>query len=248
MTRTSRPASRAAVRVAAGLALGAVAVLLGATAASAHVRVDGEDATRGGYGVLTFRVPTESATASTTELTVTMPTDTPIASASVQPVPGWTAKVTEAKLTKPITTDDGQISTYVSKITWKADSARTAIAPGEFQQFAVSAGPLPDTAEVAFPAKQTYSDGTVVNWNEASTGSAEPEHPVPVLQLAAAAADGDHHGGAPTASATPASATAAAADPGSASAGLAVGIGGAAIAVVALVVAVIGLLRGSRRA
>ena len=244
MIRPTRPARshRGAARLAAGLVLGGAAVLLGATAASAHVHVDGEDATRGGYGVLTFRVPTESDTASTTEVTVTMPTETPIASASVQPVAGWTATVTTAELTTPITTDDGQISTYVSRIEWTAKSAASAIKPGEFQQFSVSAGPLPDVAEIGFPVKQTYDDGTAVNWNEASSGSAEPEHPAPVLELAAAA-DEDHHGA--TATATEAAVTTA--DSGTAGAGLAVAIGGSAVAVVALVVAIIGLLRGSRR-
>jgi uncharacterized protein YcnI len=238
-----RPARlrRAAVRVAAGLALGAVAAVLGATAASAHVHVDGEDATRGGYGVLTFRVPTESATASTTEVTVTMPSRTPIASASVEPVAGWTATVTTARLAKPIETDDGALTTYVSRVRWKADSAASAIRPGEFRRFSVSAGPLPDVAELAFPTAQTYSDGTVVRWNETATGSAEPEHPAPVLALAAA--DGDEPGATPSATAT-----ASAADDGTAGTGLAVAIAGTAVAVVALVVAIIGLLRGSRRA
>ena len=101
----ARRARRSLVRLVAGLAVAAGAVLVGATAASAHVHVDGEDATRGGYGVLTFRVPTESDTASTTEVTVTMPTRTPIASASVEPVAGWTATVTTARLAKPIETD-----------------------------------------------------------------------------------------------------------------------------------------------
>jgi uncharacterized protein YcnI len=236
MTRSPAPARRRSVRIAAGLAGAAVAVLLGATAASAHVHVDGEDATRGGYGVLTFRVPTESATASTTEVTVTLPTRTPIASASVQPVTGWTATVTSAKLAKPIETDDGQVTTYVSRIDWKADAA-AAIQPGQFQRFAVSMGPLPDVAELTFPTLQTYSDGTTVNWNQVATGSAEPEHPAPVLALATSASP------APS---TAASATATA-DTGSVTAALAVGIAALAAAAAALVVAIIGLLRASRR-
>jgi len=239
MTRQPRPARRGALRLGAGLALGAVAVLLGASAASAHVHVDGEDATRGGYGVLTFRVPTESDTASTTEVTVTMPSTTPIASASVEPVAGWTATVTTARLAKPVATDDGLLRSYVSRLRWTADDAGAAIKPGEFRRFAVSVGPLPDVAEVAFPTKQTYDDGTVVSWNEASSGAAEPEHPAPVLELAPAEDDGD--------ATTPPAAAAASATGGTGDAGLAVAIGGAALAVVALVVAIIGLLRASRR-
>ena len=224
------------LRLATGVLGGAVAVLLGATAASAHVHVDGEDATRGGDGVLTFRVPTESATASTTEVTVTLPADHPIASVRVQPVTGWTATVTSATLAKPIRTDDGLLTTYASRIDWKADAA-AAIAPGEFQQFSVSAGPLPDVASIALPTTQRYSDGTVVQWNELAVGSAEPEHPAPVLTLAAARTTS----GRSTAPAT--------ADPGSgtATAALAVAIAALVAALAALIVASIGLLRGSRR-
>jgi uncharacterized protein YcnI len=239
MTPHPRRARRGVLRVGAGLALGAVAALLGATAASAHVHVDGEDATRGGYGVLTFRVPTESDTASTTEVTVTMPSTTPIASASVEPVAGWTATVTTARLAKPVRTDDGELRTFVSRLRWTADDAGAAIGPGEFRRFSVSVGPLPDVAEVAFPTTQTYDDGTVVSWNEASDGTAQPEHPAPVLELAAAEDDHD--------ATTPSTAAAASATSGTADAGLAVAIGAAALAVVALVVAVIGLLRASRR-
>jgi uncharacterized protein YcnI len=227
--------SRPLLRVLAGLALGSAAVLIGATAASAHVKVDGQDATRGGYGVLTFRVPTESATASTTELTVTLPSDHPIASVSVQPVAGWTATVTTATLAKPITTDDGQVTTYASRVDWKADAA-AAIKPGQFQEFAIAAGPLPDVASLALPATQRYSDGTVVEWNQLATGSAEPEHPAPVLTITPAEA----------ATTTTAAAEPAAAD-GSATAALAVAIAAAVAALAALVVAIIGLLRGARR-
>ncbi|MDQ6938249.1 MAG: YcnI family protein [Actinomycetota bacterium] len=76
--------------------------------ASAHVTVVAPGATQGGYAVLTFRVPTESDTASTTGLKVQLPPDQPLASASVQPKPGWAMKVTKRKLDTPIKTDDGR--------------------------------------------------------------------------------------------------------------------------------------------
>ncbi|QDZ16597.1 YcnI family protein [Humibacter ginsenosidimutans] len=173
-------------RVGIGAVLGVAGVLVVAGVASAHVKVSGVDTTQGGYGVLTFRVPSESATASTTELTVTFPSDTPITSASTQPMPGWTATVKTAKLAKPQKTDDGTIDTYVSQVDWKADNAAAAIPPGQFQMFNLSVGPLPKEPSVSFPSLQYYNDGSTVNWNEKSTGGAEPEHPAPVLQLAAA--------------------------------------------------------------
>jgi uncharacterized protein YcnI len=171
------------------LAVALAAVIGFAWPASAHVTVNSPGATQGGYAVLTFRVPTESATASTTKLQVRFPADTPIASVLVQPHPGWTFKTVTAKLDKPITTDDGDsITEAVAEIDWTADSAADAIKPGEFDQFLVSAGPLPKADSLAFAAIQTYSDGSVVNWNEtAAPGStAEPDHPKPTLMLAKA--------------------------------------------------------------
>lgn len=169
--------------------LAGVLVLLVPIAAQAHVRVDGQDATQGGYGVLTFRVPTESATASTTKVQVTFPSTTPIVSVSTQPVAGWTARVSTSKLATPVKTDDGEVDSYVSAVTWTARGAAAAIKPGEFQQFNVSAGPLPKVASITLPTTQTYSDGTVVRWNERSAdGTTEPEHPAPVLALAPASA------------------------------------------------------------
>ena len=171
-------------------AVALTAVLGFAWPASAHVTVNSPGATQGGYAVLTFRVPTESATASTTKLQVRFPTDTPIASVLVQPHPGWTFKAVTAKLDKPITTDDGDsITEAVAEIDWTANSAADAIKPGEFGQFLGSAGPLPEVDSLAFAAIQTYSDGSVVDWNQtAAPGSAEPDHPKPTLTLAKAGA------------------------------------------------------------
>jgi uncharacterized protein len=172
------------------LALAAATFVL-AGPASAHVTVHSTDAVQGGYSVLTFRVPTESDTASTTKLLVHFPTGTPIASVLVQPKPGWTFTTTSTKLPKPITTDDGDtLTSAVAQIVWTADSAATAIKPGEFDEFAISAGPLPKVKTLAFSAIQTYSDGSVVKWDEtAAPGSdVEPQHPKPALTLSASAA------------------------------------------------------------
>jgi uncharacterized protein YcnI len=190
--------------------VGAGALLLAATGpAMAHVTVDAPGASRGGEAVLTFRVPNEEAKASTTELTVSLPTATPIASVSVQPHVGWTFTTKTTKLAKPITTDDGPVTEAVTEIDWKANSAATGIKPGEFDEFVISAGPLPDTATLTLPAIQTYSDGTVVRWIETSApgSTTEPEHPAPVVTLAAAGArsvaaqgkDDDDGNAAPTA-------------------------------------------------
>lgn len=84
-------------------------VLLGGPAL-AHVTVDPQQAQQGGFTKLTFRVPTESDTLSTTKVTVQLPPDDPIASVSVKPHPGWTYRVERTKLAQPISGDDGQVT------------------------------------------------------------------------------------------------------------------------------------------
>jgi uncharacterized protein YcnI len=189
------------------LAGGALAAAIGfvalAAPASAHVTVVAPGATQGGYAVLTLRVPTESDTASTTALRVQLPTDTPIASVSVQPHPGWSFTTKTTKLATPIKTDDGDLTEAVSEIDWKADSAAAAIKPGEFDQFNISAGPLPKTDTLTLRAIQVYSDGNEVGWIEtpAPGSTAEPAHPAPSVTLAKATAP------SPTPSASPVAST-----------------------------------------
>ena len=170
---------------AASIAAASTALLLAASplAASAHVRVDPGTATPGSYTNLTFKVPTESATAGTVKLVVDLPTKTPFTSVSYLPLAGWTTTVDTEKLAKPVKTDDGTITEAPVRVTWTADTG-VQIAPGQFQQFTVSAGAVPDTGSVALPAHQYYSDGTVVDWDQPTPASGdEPEHPAPTLYI-----------------------------------------------------------------
>lgn len=126
----------------------AALLFLGAGVASAHVTVAAPGVIAGASdAAITFRVPDESATASTVGLKVALPTDHPIAGVLVAPVTGWTAKITNTKLAKPITTDDGTITEVVSEIDWTAD-ADAGIKPGFFGQFTVIAGQLPDGVDM----------------------------------------------------------------------------------------------------
>jgi uncharacterized protein YcnI len=204
-----------AVAVLAGLV---AAVGVGAGPASAHVTVNPGQATQGGFAKLAFRVPNESDTASTVKLEVNIPTEAPIAFVSVRPLPGWTAAVETTKLATPVTARDGQITEAVSKITWTAAGPDTAVKAGQFQEFEVSAGPLPEVDQIVFKALQTYSDGAVVRWIEppAADGQ-EPEHPAPVLELAKAAAEAPN--------AVPAANTTATSDDGDGRTSWALGLG-----------------------
>ena len=163
-------------------------VLASAAPAFAHVTVHSDNATQGANDTeITFRVPTERDDASTTKIDVKLPTDHPIASVSTKPMTGWTATVTKSALATPITTDDGTVTEAVSEIVWTAD-AGGGIKPGEYDDFVISAGPLPtDVDSLSFPTVQTYSDGQEVAWIEATPpGGPEPDHPAPELQLTAA--------------------------------------------------------------
>jgi uncharacterized protein YcnI len=235
---------RTVVAAAATLGVAAALALSVPLAASAHVRVTPDQAAAGGYSVLTFRVPTESATASTVKLEVDFPTATPFSSVSYQPVPGWSAQVATQKLAQPVKTKDATITEAVTKVVWTAD-AGASIAPGQFQQFSVSAGPIPDTGKVELPAHQTYSDGSVVDWDQATPASGtEPEHPAPTLYINDAPPAAQQASSSPTVKATPVGDPAASAKVDASSAvGIGLGIGGLALGAIALVVAVFALTR-----
>jgi periplasmic copper chaperone A len=156
----------------------------------AHVTIDPSEAAQGGFATVRFRVPNERDDSGTTSLVVEFPTESPIPSVSVKPVPGWTAQVETAPLPEPVAGEGGEITEAVSRITWTGG----VIEPGQFEEFPVSMGPLPDdTDQLVFPAIQTYQSGEVVNWVEETPPSGEePERPAPVLTLTAG---GDEHGG-----------------------------------------------------
>lgn len=180
------------VAVAAG-----VATLFSSGLASAHVtaKIIGEPAEQGGYAKITFRVPNEEDTAGTTKLEVKFPADTPITSARTKPMAGWTAKVTKVTLDKPIKVHDAEVKEAVATVTWTA-TAGTRINPGEFGEFELSVGPLPETDQLVLPTLQTYDNGVVAAWDAPppKEGAEEPEHPAPAIALSPAS-DGDHHGG-----------------------------------------------------
>jgi uncharacterized protein YcnI len=223
----------------AGARLLTVAALTGAGllavagTAFAHVVVDPHTAPQGGDAKVAFRTPNEEDKASTVKLEVSFPTDHPVPTVLVEPVPGWTASVQKLTLAKPIQTDDGQVTQAVSTITWTGGQ----IAPDQFQDFPVSLESLPsDIGKLVFKAIQTYSNGDVVRWIDvAAPGAPEPDHPAPALTLTKGADDT-----AGTSMAMPSSS-------GGSGAGVVLGIIGVVLALIALAVGVLALRgRGPR--
>jgi periplasmic copper chaperone A len=178
--------ARAAARVLLVLGGAGAGVLALAGPAFAHVKVSPSSAQQGSTAELTFRVPNEESKAATVELQLQVPTAHPIAQFLVKPVPGWKISVQTVQLPKPVVTDDGSFTTAVSEVTWTGGT----IEPGQYQDFSVSADPLPSgISQLDFKAIQTYSNGDVLRWIDLSQpGQPEPAHPAPVLTLTAAGA------------------------------------------------------------
>jgi uncharacterized protein YcnI len=159
---------RLALRAVTVLAATGTVVLGTAAPAFAHVTAQPGQAEQGGYGVVVLRVPTESDTAGTVALQVTLP---PLRSVRTTPVPGWSATLQKTGET-------------VTTVTWTADPG-VRIGPGQFADFALSLGPLPtDTDTLVLPAVQTYDDGEVVAWDQPpNADGSEPERPAPTVEL-----------------------------------------------------------------
>jgi len=182
---TRRRVTRLGIGV--GVVIGATVCLPGA--AQAHVTVQPGTAEGGDFSVIAFRVPNERDDASTTQMRVTLPEEQPIGSVQTTPVAGWKVTTKNRKLEEPIDLFGEKLDTVVSTVTWTATGG--GIQPGQFQDFDLSLGPLPESGDLVFNARQTYSSGETVDWNEvAADGTTEPEHPAPTLSLAPAAADG----------------------------------------------------------
>jgi uncharacterized protein YcnI len=175
--KTSR---RRTVKTACAATMAAGLLAFGVSAASAHVNVAPDDPAAGGSTHLTFNVPNESATAKTDKLEVSLPTDMPFNEVSVKPIEGWKSELITTTLPKPITVAGATVTKAISSVVWTADAAHQ-IGQNEYQAFSISVGVLPDAGTtVTLPATQTYTDGTVVKWDEkAVAGQPEPEHPAP---------------------------------------------------------------------
>ncbi|WP_394771207.1 YcnI family protein [Lacisediminihabitans sp.] len=217
------------------LGAGALLAIAAPLAASAHVSVTPYTAEPGSYALITFKIPNESATATTDKVEVDLPTATPFASVSYVPVAGWDVELVTETLPKPVKVDGGEVTEAVTKVVWTAQAGH-AIQDGQLQLLSLSVGPVPDTGRILLPATQTYSDGRVVKWSEKG---ADADKPAPVLYVTdtpvashdadaeVTAATEEAHGGAGT--------TASASDPiarGLGISGLVVGAVGIVLAVV----------------
>jgi uncharacterized protein YcnI len=200
--RTFPMKTKRSLKVAAVGAATATLMTFGLGAASAHVTVTPDAPAEGASTQVTFRVPSESKTATTTKIKVELPTDTPFTSVRVKPVPGWTAEVVRGPLPQPVTVNGATITEAPLSVSWTANDAPSRLTEDQYQMFSVHVGRLPKSGTtVMLPVAQSYSDGSVRNWDDPVVeGQGEPEDPAPSFVTTAATAA--QHGHADTAAAS----------------------------------------------
>src|SRR5438067_2151322 len=152
----------------AGARLGAVLAIVGgalvfATSAFAHAELSPAVALAKHGQLFTLAVPTEKENATTTKIELTPPSG--FAIDSFVPSPGWKRDVQS--------TGSGE-STEIHKVTWSGGNVPTE--EDALFQFLASA----DSAKTyAFKVRQTYSDGSVVDW----AGAESSDTPAPQVEL-----------------------------------------------------------------
>jgi uncharacterized protein YcnI len=156
--------SRARLGVRAG-AVGLVlaAVLVWAPAALAHAAISPPVAKTGVLQQFTLAVPTEKENATTTEVELTVPDG--VAIDSFEPEPGWTRHVSQ--------TGSGE-SAVVQRVTWTGGHVPT----DDDAVFRFQATLTGGSKDYVFQVRQTYSDGSVVDWS----GPESSDAPSPVVE------------------------------------------------------------------
>ena len=150
--------------------------LLLAPLASAHVTLNPNEVPADSFSRFAVRVPNERPNAGTTKVVLQLPEG--LFFVSFQPKAGWTRTVTMEKLDPPVELFGETYSERVATVTWEGGT----IAPGEFDEFGMSAKVPAEQGTLTFPATQTYSNGEVVRW----IGAADADTPAPRVELTAA--------------------------------------------------------------
>jgi uncharacterized protein YcnI len=147
-----------------GVLIAAAAAALVATASAfAHAEISPAVALSGTGQLFTLAVPTEKEGITTTKIELSPPSGFSID--SFVPSPGWQRDVQE--------TGSGE-DVQIQRVTWSGGSVPTE--EGALFQFVASG----DSAQTySFKVRQTYSDGTVVDW----VGPESSDTPAPVVEL-----------------------------------------------------------------
>jgi uncharacterized protein YcnI len=147
--------------LAGAIAIGAL--LVSAAPALAHAAISPPVAKTGVLQQFTLAVPTEKAGAATTSIQLTVPDGVEID--SFEPEAGWTRSVNQ--------TGTGD-SAIIKQVTWTGGKVPT----GEDAVFRFQATLTGGSRDYVFAVRQTYSDGSVVDWSGPETS----DTPSPVIQ------------------------------------------------------------------
>jgi uncharacterized protein YcnI len=140
----------------------AAAALAFASVASAHAHVSPPLVVKGESQVFTLAVPTEKENASTTKIELTPPDGFSIDSFIA--APGWKRSVAQ--------TGSGE-DAVITKVTWDGGKVPT----GEATGFSFL-GRTDSAKTYTFGVRQTYSDGSVVDWS----GPESSDAPAPTIE------------------------------------------------------------------
>ena len=143
----------------------ALAVLLVAAAAEAHVTIRPRESKAGATEKYTVRVPTEGKVATT--------------SVELQVPDGVT--ISGADSVESVNAEMKRANGRVVSITWTV-----TIEPGQNREFTFTATNPPQGTEIAWKAHQRYADGTSSDWTDPAGG----RRPAPVTKLTAATGGG----------------------------------------------------------
>jgi uncharacterized protein YcnI len=158
-------------RMTVSLAIAVGVALLAAASASAHAVVSPPVAEAEVLQQFTLSVPTEKEGLTTTKIEMTVPSGFAVDSLAPPPA-GWTQQVQA--------TGSGE-EAVVQRVTWTGGHVPT----GQDSVFAFNAS-VPDTGTVTFDVRQTYSDGSVVDWN----GPESSDNPAPTVEALSSFASG----------------------------------------------------------
>jgi uncharacterized protein YcnI len=144
------------------LAFAGAAALLVPAVAAAHARVTPAVSLKGQLQLYSLAVPTEKENGFTTKIVMTVPKGFSID--SFAPSPGWQRQLQQ--------TGSGD-SAVIQQVTWTGGHVPTE----EDSVFQFLAQPA-SSQTYKFTIQQTYSDGSIVNWN----GSESSDAPAPTIE------------------------------------------------------------------
>jgi uncharacterized protein YcnI len=160
-------------------AAAALAALLAAPSAIAHVTLDGGDASAGSFYKATFNVPHGCSGSPTTRLRIRIPAG--VTNVKPQPKPGWELATVKEKLDKPIPAEHGAITETVREVIWSGGR----LSDDNLDEFKMLVR-LPATpgATLYFPVVQECEQG-VTRWieiPEPGKTSRDYKEPAPALR------------------------------------------------------------------